>query len=180
MPTQVKSDELHWLQGTKSQAKAKAEYSVEPGRPKYPKGISAEARAVFKRLCTLLESRRALSEGDGELLRLYALIYDRHAKALAKLAEQGEVRLYTRLDSNGAPHDMEKPNLWLKIAETAEKNLVACLDRLGLSPMNRGKIAPTARATKSEAEAAASADEAFDDYFVKRKGPATEFRRNFA
>jgi len=179
MPTQVKPDELHWLQGTKPQAKAKAEYSVEPGRPKYPKGISAEARAVFKRLCTLLESRRALSEGDGELLRLYSILYDRHARALAKIAVEGEVRVYVRLDSNGNPHDQEKSNIWLKVAETAERNMVACLDRLGLSPLNRGKVAPTSRTTKTEAEAAASAEEEFDN-FLRRKGPAPEFRRNFA
>jgi P27 family predicted phage terminase small subunit len=174
-----KDDAEHWLAGNKSRAKAKAEYCVEPGRPKVPKNISAESKAIFKRLCTLLESRRALSEGDGELLRLYAITFDRHAKALAKLAEQGEVRLYTRLDSNGTPHDQEKTNLWLKIAETAEKNMVACLDRLGLSPLNRGKIAPTSHATKTEAESAASAEEEFDN-FLRRKGPAPEFRRNFA
>jgi phage terminase small subunit len=93
----------------------------------------------------LLESRRALTEGDGELLRLYAVIFDRHTRALAKINEQGEIKMYTRLDSNGQPHEVEKPNLWLKVAETAERNLVAILDRLGLTPHNRGKVKPTAQ-----------------------------------
>jgi phage terminase small subunit len=38
---------------------------------------------------------------------------------------------------------MEKPNLWLKVAETSERNMIACLDRLGLTPNARGKVKPT-------------------------------------
>ena len=145
MPTPKKSLELHTLAGTKSQVKMLEPDALPPGRPKFPSNISKEAKAVFKRLCALLESRRSLTEGDGELLRLYAVIFDRHSRALAKVAEQGEIRTYTRLDSNGQPHEFEKQNLWLKICETSEKNLVAILDRLGLTPHNRAKIKPTAQ-----------------------------------
>jgi P27 family predicted phage terminase small subunit len=94
-------------------------------------------------LAGLLEKRRHLTEGDIELLRIYSLLYVRHAKALEKIEAQGEICVYVRLDSNGQPHDQEKPNLWLKVAETCEKNMVACLDRLGLTPANRAKIKPT-------------------------------------
>jgi P27 family predicted phage terminase small subunit len=145
MPTPRKSEALHNLSGTRSQAKPESEYTLPPGRPKFPPNISKEAKAVFKRLCGLLESRRSLTEGDGELLRLYAVIFDRHARALAKVAEQGEIKMYVRLDSNGQPHEFEKQNLWLKICETSEKNLVAILDRLGLTPHNRAKVKPTAQ-----------------------------------
>jgi P27 family predicted phage terminase small subunit len=145
MPTPKKSELLHQLSGTKSQAKPESEYTLSPGRPMFPKNISPEAKSVFKRLCALLESRRALTEGDGELLRLYAIIFSRHSRALAKVAEQGEIRTYTRLDSNGQPHEFEKQNLWLKICETSEKNLVGILDRLGLTPHNRAKVKPTAQ-----------------------------------
>ena len=145
MPTPRKSEALHNLSGTKSQAKPESEYTLPPGRPEYPKNISQAARSVFKRLCHLLEERRTLTAGDSELLRIYAVLFDRHTRALAKIAEEGEVKMYVRLDSNGQPHEMEKPNLWLKVAETCEKNMVGCLDRLGLSPLNRGKVKPTAQ-----------------------------------
>ncbi|HEY2390281.1 MAG TPA: P27 family phage terminase small subunit [Candidatus Angelobacter sp.] len=143
MPTVKKSDELHRLTGTKSQAKPEPEYSLPAGTPRAPKTLSLEARKTFKRLCALLAERRALTDGDGELLRLYAITFDRHARAMAKIEDQGEICSYTRLDSNGQPHEMEKENLWLKVAVTAEKNMVAILDRLGLTPHNRGKVKPT-------------------------------------
>jgi P27 family predicted phage terminase small subunit len=145
MPTRRKSLELHALAGTKSQTKVLEPDALPPSRPEYPSDISQQAKKVFKKLCALLEARHALTAGDGELLRLYALLYDRHTRALAKLAEEGEIKMYTRLDSNGAPHEMEKPNLWLKVAETCEKNMVGCLDRLGLSPLHRSKVKPTAQ-----------------------------------
>ncbi len=143
MPTPRKSDGLHKLTGTKSQANPEPEYSLPAGTPRAPKTLSLEARKTFKRLCALLAERRALTDGDGELLRLYAVTFDRHARALAKIEEQGEICKYTRLDSNGQPHEVEKENLWLKVAVTAEKNMVAILDRLGLTPHNRAKVKPT-------------------------------------
>ena len=145
MPTPVKPSELHRLEGTKSQAKSDAGQEFEPGRPRYPKGIGGEARVAFKRVVRLLEQRRALTEADGELLRLYGITYDRHLRALAKIAEQGEVVEYTRLNNHGEEVKTEKPNLYLKIAETCEKNLVAILDRLGLTPLNRAKVRPTGK-----------------------------------
>lgn len=145
MPTPKKTAPEHWLSGTKSQAEVppNEELAFAAGRPKYPRGISGEARAAFKRLVRLLESRRVLTEADGELLRLYAITFDRHSRALEKLAEEGEVRIYTRLNNHGEEVEAEKPNLWLRVAETAEKNMVAILDRLGLTPLNRSKVKPT-------------------------------------
>ena len=145
MPTPAKDSDKHWLEGTKSQAKSDSGQEFTPGRPKYPRGLVGDAKAAFKRLVNLLESRRALTAADGELIYIFAVNFARHAKALAKLAEEGEIRIYVRLDSHGEPHNVEKENLWLKVAFTAEKNMVACLDRLGLSPMNRAKVKPTAR-----------------------------------
>jgi P27 family predicted phage terminase small subunit len=165
VPTPKKSDELHALTGTKSQAKPEPEYMLPPGRPRPPKNLSAEARKVFKRLCSLLEKRRALTEGDGELLRLYSLLYDRHARALAKIEEQGEICSYTRLDSNGQPHEVEKENLWLKVAVTAEKNMVACLDRLGLTPHNRAKVKPTGKPETAKPNE-------FEEFLSRNKGAA--------
>lgn len=150
MPTPRKSDELHNLTGTKSQAKPESESTCEPGRPKYPRGLSVEEKVVFKRLVKLLESRRAATEGDIELIRLYAITYARHMRALTKLAEQGEVVEYTRLNNHGAEVQTEKPNYYLKIAEVCEKNSVAILDRLGLTPLNRAKVKPLTKPKPAE------------------------------
>lgn len=143
-------DELHKLKGTRPTRAAEPEFVVPPSRPRKPKDLTPEGLAVFTRLCSLLKKRRALTAADGELIRIYAVNHVRHAKAQAKIDEEGEVRIYTRLDSNGQAHDVEKENLWLKIAFAAEKNMVACLDRLGLSPLNRAKVKPTAKPKVAE------------------------------
>jgi P27 family predicted phage terminase small subunit len=169
MSMPAKSEAEHWLQGNKSSVKA-VDFACPPGKPKCPAGISKEAKATFKRLCGLLEKRRALTEGDGELLKLYALNSDLHERARAKVAEQGEIRIYTRLDSNGTAHDCEKENLWQKQVIAAQKNMVAILDRLGLSPINRGRVKPTA-STKKEADA----DRQFDEFLAKKAPLADSF-----
>jgi P27 family predicted phage terminase small subunit len=147
MPRERKPLEHHALQATEPSYVEQPDEMAAPGRPKYPKGITPEAKKVFKSLCGLLERRRALTEGDAELLRLYVILYQRHQKALAKIEEQGAVCVYTRLDSNGEAHDVEKANLWLKIAENCEARMTSLLDRLGLTPLNRGKV-PATKAPK--------------------------------
>src|SRR5438309_5809202 len=83
-------------------SRAKAGYVVAPGRPKFPAEIRAksgsEAKRSFKRLVRMLLERRALTPGDQELLRLYAHLFARHQRALEKLAAEGEVVEYTRLN----------------------------------------------------------------------------------
>lgn len=159
---------LHDLQSTKSVAgKTDNSAAIAPGRPKYPRDLTPATRAVFKRIVALLEERRHVTKGDVELIRLYALLYVRHAKALAKLEEEGEVKVYVRLDSHGTPHDQEKPNYWLKIVETAEKNMVACLDRLGLTAMNRAKVKPTGDDKNKPADP-------IEEFLARRRPAATE------
>jgi|SRR5882762_5464622 len=140
MPRAAKSAALHELQGTVSEAKSLTDSQVPPGRPRYPKNLSPDARAEFKRLCALLEARRALTEGDGRLLEIAAQETVRYRRACAKLDAEGEVRTYIRLDSNGQQVPVEKENHWLKIKADAVKTVVACLDRLGLSPLNKDKV----------------------------------------
>lgn len=146
-----KSDDLHKLQGTKPTPKVEGA-SVQPGRPRFPKGLSPEERRIFKSLCAQLEERRHLSAGDGELIYIYATERARWERAKAKLAVEGEICTYIRLDSNGQPHDQVKPNLWLKVAESSAQRMVACLDRLGLTPNARAKVKPTGDAQPAEPE----------------------------
>jgi P27 family predicted phage terminase small subunit len=147
MPTPRKTDFMHELSGTKSQATT-PDVITPPGRPRFPKNLSKESRAVFKRLCSLLESRRALTCGDGELLLLYAVSFERWQRALVHVQTEGEIVGYTKLDSNGAQFLSYRENLWLPVAEKAEKALVGIIDRLGLSPLNRSKVKPTGEVVK--------------------------------
>jgi P27 family predicted phage terminase small subunit len=140
MPTPRKSQELHELAGTKSQARSPAVSSIPEGRPSCPRGLSREARKVFRQLCRLLAERKTLTRGDGELLVLYAETWDRRRRAQTALLLEGEICTYTRLDSNGRAHDVVKTNLNLPIVERADKAMVGILDRLGLTPLGKDKV----------------------------------------
>ena len=151
MPMPRKSPEEHALTGTKVNYPIETTNSrLAAGRPKYPKGISQDGRRLFKRLCNQLASRRALTEGDEYLLRLFVETWERRARAQANLLAQGEICEYTRLDPNGVAHKIEKPNLNLKVIEVADKQLVAYLDRLGLSPLAGSKVKQTRQTEESE------------------------------
>lgn len=146
MARPAKAAQTHWLHGTRAhepQLKSHVESHVPPGRPRFPKDLPPEARSVFRTLVKLLAERRALTKGDHELLRLYCMVWDRHQRQHKKLLEEGEICTYVRLDSNGEAHDQVKVNLRLKIVEQAEKQMVAILDRLGLTPNARDRVKPT-------------------------------------
>jgi P27 family predicted phage terminase small subunit len=142
MPRALKSREQHYLEGTMPQNVLPGQTDIPSGRPRYPKGLSPDAKKIFKELCRQLEDRRQLTRGDSELLRLYAESYERQREAQAKLAAEGIIKIYKRLDSNGQPHDVEKPNLWLAVAERHEKYMLAVLVQLGLTPAARARVRP--------------------------------------
>lgn len=143
MPAPRKSEQHHWLSSTKPHDRAITPPGLVAGRPKCPKSLTPEARRIFKLLCKQLEERRALTAGDGHLLALYAELFDRRQRAHAKLLVEGEICSYTRLDSNGRAHQVEKQNLNLKVAQDTEKQMVAILDRMGLSPLAGTKVKQT-------------------------------------
>ena len=142
MPMPRKSLADHKLAGTKPEYATTPD--LAPGRPKYPRGISPDAKRAFKRLCSMLGERRSLTRGDEECLRLYCILFDRHARALEHIALEGEVCTYTRLNNRGEDVQCAKPNLWLKVAETCESKMAALLRDLGLTPGTRSKVKPTA------------------------------------
>lgn len=142
MPMPRKSLADHKLNGTTPEYASTPD--LAPGRPRYPKGISRDAKKAFKRIAAMLEERRSITRGDEEVLRLYSILFDRHAKAMAKLAEEGEVVTYHRLNNRGESVPSERPNLWLRIAQDSEKHMTALLRDLGLTPGTRSKVKPTA------------------------------------
>lgn len=144
MAQPAKTESEHRLHGTQSQKRFKREESyLTAGRPRYPKGLSPTARRVFKTLCGLLEERAALTKGDLEAIRLYCHLHERHARALAQLQEHGEICAYERLDSHGQRFTQYKKNLWLEVATGAERQMVAILVQLGLTPRSKDSIKPT-------------------------------------
>jgi P27 family predicted phage terminase small subunit len=153
MPQPRKSLEHHKFHNTKPQY-VEPQSDVAAGRPKYPSNISAAAKATFKRLVRLLEHRRVCTAGDAEILRLYAVTFDRHTRALEHLASEGEIVTYLRLNNHGEQVPSVKPNLWLDVATNAEKFMRACLADLGLNPLQRSKVAPTKAEPKPEEEIA--------------------------
>jgi P27 family predicted phage terminase small subunit len=160
MPTPRKAISEHQLSGTRIHyCDDDSEADSKPGRPKYPRGISPEAKSVFKRLVKLLSRRKTLTEGDAELLRLYAVSFDRHRRALEHLATEGEICAYERLDSNGQPHTFYKDNLWLKVASDCEKFMRAVLGDCGLNPVSRSKVKLAVPKVPREPEAFPSREE---------------------
>jgi P27 family predicted phage terminase small subunit len=131
----------HALSGTKPNYEVDVRLSaLAGGRPRFPKDLSPESRRTFKMLCRLLQERRQLTPADGEVIRLYCLALERHKHATQHLAVEGEVRMYTRLDSNSVAHAIEKPNLWIKIAESSEKFMLSTLTALGLTMTSRDRV----------------------------------------
>jgi P27 family predicted phage terminase small subunit len=151
-----KPQALHDVEGTKPQFVYGSTDDTTPGRPKVPKGLSRGAKKSFKALSRQLESRRHLTAGDGELLRLAAVLIDRHQRAIEHLQSEGEIVRTLRV-VGGVEIPVEAESLWLKIAQSSEKQLTAILDRLGLSPRERGRIRPTTAPADEEH----AAEEAF-------------------
>jgi P27 family predicted phage terminase small subunit len=108
----------------------------EPGRPKYPRDISATGKRIFKRLCKRLEERRTLTSGDEEILKLYVFYSDQHAEALAHLQSEGTV-IQTEKGPLVSPY--------LAIAERMAAKMISILDRLGLTPASRDRVKTTRR-----------------------------------
>jgi P27 family predicted phage terminase small subunit len=140
MPTPRKSEEAHFLTGTKSQAKKDSPPAVVAGRPKYPAFLKPHQRAEFKKLTALLEERRTATPGDALLLAQAAVLSCRWREALEKVAEHGLVIESTVLDAKGNQVTREKKNPFLSVAQESEKALLAILDRLGLVPLSRDKV----------------------------------------
>ena len=133
-------DELHRLRGTRPTRALDHGDDIPAARPKFPKTLTAEARAIFKMLVKQLEERRACTAGDMQILHLFAEKHVRWVTARAKVAELGEVVTDTRLDSNGAAHEVLRKNPWLTVAQESEREMHAILRDLGLTPNARSKV----------------------------------------
>jgi len=149
----------HWLHGTRSQATAPTESSIPAARaPKYPRGLPASLRRPFREMCATLSARRALTDGDAELIALFVALADRRTRALAAVETEGLLTSETRFGSNGEPSTRRIKNPHLVIAQESEKQMTAILRELGLTVLTRDKSKPT-RARPAEE---LSDDEAYE------------------
>jgi P27 family predicted phage terminase small subunit len=149
MPRDRKSLDEHDLQGTKPQY-VLPDSEVAAGRPKYPHGISGEAKSAFKRLVKMLQQRNCCTNGDQEILRLYAYLFDRHTRALEHIATEGEIVSVECETKKGDLYTVRKPNPYLKIAEVCESKMAAILTQLGLTPRTRTQVKETKSVQKPE------------------------------
>jgi P27 family predicted phage terminase small subunit len=134
-------EELHKIKGTRPTRAANFDEDLKAGAPKLPKGFDPESKVVFKRLVNQLEERRTCTPGDVEILMLYAELHSGRKRALQKCGGE-EVVVDTRLDSNGASHEVLRKNPWLVIAQESEKQMHSILRDLGLTPSARKQVKP--------------------------------------
>ena len=139
-----KSEFEHALAGTQARITAAGESHVAGALPKPPKFLSPDARKKFKSLVRQLAARRAVTQGDGDLIAIYCTQDERWQQALVKIRDEGAVRIYQRLGSDGLSVDVEKENLHIKLAQNCERQMVAILKQLGLTPKDRETVKPTA------------------------------------
>lgn len=119
------------------------------GRPAVPKFLSPSERQRFRQMCRELEGRRQLTKADGELISLYCTAWSRWRKSMDDVTVRGEVILVTARGKNDEVIEREKKNPYLSIAQEAEKTMVACLDRLGFTPLNRERVKPVKKEEKN-------------------------------
>lgn len=125
--------------------------SVAGSLPRPPKDLSKEEKKRFRGYVKTLADRRAVTSGDGTLLAILCRTESRCQIAQAALLTEGLVRTYQRLGADGLSIDVEKPNLYLKIIEVAERSCVQILVRLGLTPKDREGVRPTSPAKPKNA-----------------------------
>jgi P27 family predicted phage terminase small subunit len=141
MPMPRKSEALHNLQGTTPEYGRETISHIPMSKPSMPEHIKADKASArdWREMVKVLKERGTLTRADGPLIELYCDHRQRRRVALEHLRTEGLVSDYARLDKNGEECITEKRNLWLPIAETCERNIVAVLDRLGIGPIQKDK-----------------------------------------
>lgn len=149
-----KPDALHKLNGTHSIATGAAtanytgaESPIRCTKPRMSLHIKAdpECAADWREMVRTLKERGTLTRADAPLIEMYCERRKQKREALKHLDDEGLVREYTRMDSNGVERATEKQNLWWKIAQDCDRQILAALDRLGVGPVMKDKPKPSAK-----------------------------------
>jgi len=83
----------------------------------------------------------------------------RWRKSISDVAARGEIIIFTRRDKNGDTYEVEKKNPYLLLAQESEKSMVAILDRLGLTPLNRSRVKDLLKDKSKQPPAVGSVEE---------------------
>lgn len=134
----------HVLNGTTPKAALHVESVITGALPRPPKFLSKEAKKKFRGLVKQLAERRAVTQGDTDLITIYCRTFMRWIQASESVDKEGIICSYERLDKDGKVHVVERPNISLKIVETTERAMLSYLTKLGLTPKDREHVRPTA------------------------------------
>jgi len=134
----------HKLEGTIQRAIGSS--FIAGSLPRPPKDLSKEERKRFKGHVRMLADRRAVTSGDASLLAILVRTETRCIQAQEKITTEGMVVTYQYATPKGELYEVKKANIHLKILENAEKQCIAILVRLGLTPRDREHVRPTSSA----------------------------------
>ena len=158
MPQQRKSESLHRLHGTVSQAKPDKPSYVMASRPKFPKHLSRVGKQEYKRCVQILggtwhgHSRRRYA-----VLSVYVEVYARWVQAKEAVGQELMVTT-TITDNNGTARTVTRLNPLLKVVQACESRMLGLIKELGLTPAARDKVKPTAANRELEVVPGSMAD----------------------
>jgi P27 family predicted phage terminase small subunit len=152
MPTPRIPLEIHDLRGTKDQYVVKGESEVPGTLPKPAKFLSKDAKKKFRALVRQLAARRTATAGDADLLSIYCSLWEEWQESRLKIREEGTIKIYNRLGSDGVSVEVEKENLHVKIAQNCQRQMVTILRQLGLTPRDRDSVKEVAVKKKTNEE----------------------------
>jgi P27 family predicted phage terminase small subunit len=109
----------------------------EPGRPRCPRWLDKEAKAMWRRLVPQLDTMGVLTRVDGNALARYCSLWSRWKKAEEFLMERGDV--YLAKDQNGQVKDV-KPYPQVRIAAQLSEQLLRLEAQFGLTPASRARL----------------------------------------
>lgn len=140
MPFPRKSPEQHALSGTTPSYRPEDPRRFVDSAPRIPSDVN---RRHYKRLCTRLRARRALTAADRDILRLAAIALESNERAWAAIREQGEIVAQSKCSPKGDLYTITAINPWMKVLDQSGKMLLSCLQQLGLTPLSKSKVTPT-------------------------------------
>jgi P27 family predicted phage terminase small subunit len=143
MAQQAKTIREHLLHGTVPQGKPERPSVYQGGRPKFPAHLSKLARQEMKRVVRILEKRGTVTEGDFAIAAVHAEVYARWVACKAQIGDA--LMVVTQVtDNNGNLRTVSRLNPLIKVAQQCESRLQSLAKDLGLSPITRDKVKPTA------------------------------------
>jgi P27 family predicted phage terminase small subunit len=140
MPTPKKSEFMHSLQNTKSQAQTDAN-DFPAGRPKMPLDLSPAAEAEWRRVVPKLGKRKTLTKADASGIEIYCREFARYKK-VAALAEEDPLERVSWLDTNQNEHFKTVESAASKMAARLASSLRNFLKELSATPASRDKTKP--------------------------------------